>query len=172
MGPRRIASKTWVRNFHHLQVESVSWVHVCWGFHSQHPCDVWHDTGRSVGFFARGLVGIRSFGVAGAGEETLYPYLPMLSTFYIPNRTHRIHVWYMYLHLVDFMVNVGRYTVMDPMEYIANISHRNMTQYGFMCSMFHEQLMTNNCHGHMTNSSKQGKYWVILLHIATYLSMC
>ena len=25
--------------------------------------------------------------------------------------THRIHVWYICLHLVDFMVNVGKYTI-------------------------------------------------------------
>ncbi len=25
--------------------------------------------------------------------------------------THTIHVWYIYLHLVDFMVNVGKYTI-------------------------------------------------------------
>ena len=26
-------------------------------------------------------------------------------------RPHRIHVWYIYLHLVIFMVNVGKYTI-------------------------------------------------------------
>ena len=30
--------------------------------------------------------------------------------------SHRIHVWYTYLHSVDFMVNVGKYASdMDPM---------------------------------------------------------
>ena len=29
--------------------------------------------------------------------------------------THRIHVWYIYLHLVDFMENVGKIPYMDPM---------------------------------------------------------
>ena len=27
------------------------------------------------------------------------------------DHTHRIHVWYIYLHLIDFMVNVGKYTI-------------------------------------------------------------
>ena len=29
--------------------------------------------------------------------------------------THRVHVWFIYLHMVDFLVNVGKYTsAMDP----------------------------------------------------------
>ena len=36
--------------------------------------------------------------------------------------THRIHVWYIYLHLVDIYGKiVGKYTsLMDPMGYTAN----------------------------------------------------
>ena len=35
--------------------------------------------------------------------------------------SHRIHVWYIYLQLVEFMVNVGKYTSpMDPMGFLFN----------------------------------------------------
>ena len=30
---------------------------------------------------------------------------------YLHPHTHRIRVWYIYLHLVNFMVNVGKYTI-------------------------------------------------------------
>ena len=44
----------------------------------------------------------------------------------------RIHVWYIYLHLVDFMVNVGKYTSpMDPLGY------KSLTSMFLLCKKNH-----------------------------------
>ena len=39
--------------------------------------------------------------------------------------SHRIHVWYIYLHLVDFMVNVGKY--ISPMDGMGMLSDKKPT---------------------------------------------
>ena len=36
--------------------------------------------------------------------------------------SHRIHVWYIYLHLVDFTVNVGKYTIHLASGYVRYVS--------------------------------------------------
>ena len=51
--------------------------------------------------------------------------------------THRIHVWYIYLHLVDFMVNVGKYT--SPMDAMGH--HHLLSQWA---DPLHQQIIATN----------------------------